>query len=66
MDWGHNLDAFNDILRGGLWYTQRGGFILKWKNSELSRANDWAIQRRCGNFELLAAAAILTNREYVG
>ena len=34
--WGHNLDAFNDILRGGFG-TPEGGFILRWVNSELSR-----------------------------
>ena len=35
-DWGKNLDAFNDILRGGFG-SPGGGFILKWKNSNLSR-----------------------------
>ncbi len=34
--WGRNLDAFNNILRGGFG-TPDGGFILKWKNSNLSR-----------------------------
>jgi RNAse (barnase) inhibitor barstar len=34
--WGHNLDAFNDILRGGFG-TPEGGFILLWKNSAVSR-----------------------------
>ncbi|HHP7236481.1 MAG TPA: barstar family protein [Desulfobacterales bacterium] len=34
--WGHNLDAFNDILRGGFG-TPDGGFVLRWKNSALSR-----------------------------
>ena len=34
--WGRNLDAFNDILRGG-YGTPDGGFVLKWKNSYLSR-----------------------------
>jgi hypothetical protein len=34
--WGHNLDAFNDILRGGFG-TPEGGFILRWKNSTVSR-----------------------------
>jgi RNAse (barnase) inhibitor barstar len=34
--WGHNLDAFNDILRGGFG-TPEGGFILRWKNSQVSR-----------------------------
>ncbi len=35
--WGRNLDAFNDILRGGFG-TREGGFILRWKNAEISRA----------------------------
>jgi RNAse (barnase) inhibitor barstar len=34
--WGHNLDAFNDILRGEFG-TPEGGFVLRWKNSALSR-----------------------------
>jgi RNAse (barnase) inhibitor barstar len=34
-DWGHNLDAFNDMLRGGFG-TPEGGFVLHWKNSALS------------------------------
>jgi RNAse (barnase) inhibitor barstar len=35
-EWGRNLDAFNDILRGGFG-TPDGGFVLRWKNSGLSR-----------------------------
>ena len=35
-EWGRNLDAFNDVLRGGFG-TPPGGFTLRWKNSELSR-----------------------------
>lgn len=31
-----NLDAFNDILRGGFG-TPDEGFILRWKNSDMSR-----------------------------
>ena len=34
--WGRNLDAFNDILRGGFG-TPEGGFVLRWLNSETSR-----------------------------
>jgi len=34
--WGRNLDAFNDILRGGFG-TPEAGFILRWKNSAVSR-----------------------------
>jgi RNAse (barnase) inhibitor barstar len=33
--WGTNLDAFNDILRGGFG-TPDGGFILRWANSAIS------------------------------
>jgi len=35
-DWGRNLDAFNDILYGGFG-TPEDGFVLVWKNHELSR-----------------------------
>lgn len=34
--WGRNLDAFDDILRGGFG-TPPGGFVIRWKYSELSR-----------------------------
>ena len=34
--WGRNLDAFNDILRGGFG-TPEGGFVFVWVNSALSR-----------------------------
>ena len=34
--WGHSLDAFNDILRGGFG-TPDEGFTLRWTNHELSR-----------------------------
>jgi hypothetical protein len=33
--WGTNLDAFNDILRGGFG-TPQGGFILRWASSATS------------------------------
>jgi RNAse (barnase) inhibitor barstar len=36
VEWGRNLDAFNDILRGD-YGTPREGFVLRWINSELSR-----------------------------
>lgn len=36
VDWGHNLDAFNDILRGGFG-TPEEGFELVWKDHALSR-----------------------------
>ena len=35
-DWGKNLDAFNDILRGGFG-TPDAGFTIKWKNSQISK-----------------------------
>jgi RNAse (barnase) inhibitor barstar len=34
--WGHNLDAFNDTLRGGFG-TPDGGFVIRWKNHSTSR-----------------------------
>lgn len=37
-EWDGNLDAFNDILRGGFG-TPEGGFILRWEHSALSREN---------------------------
>lgn len=36
VDWGHNLDAFNDILRGGFG-TPEEGFVFRWNNSQISR-----------------------------
>ena len=35
--WGRNLDAFNDILRGGFG-TPAGGYTLRWQDSEVSKA----------------------------
>jgi RNAse (barnase) inhibitor barstar len=35
-EWGRNLDAFNDILRGGFG-TPDGGFTIRWRNSALSK-----------------------------
>ena len=35
-EWGHNLDAFNDVLRGGFG-TPGDGFVLRWNNHQLSR-----------------------------
>ena len=34
--WGRNLDAFNDILRGGFGTASRG-FTIHWKNHGLSK-----------------------------
>jgi len=36
VEWGHNLDAFNDILNGGFG-TPTEGFRLIWQNSARSR-----------------------------
>lgn len=33
--WGRNLDAFNDVLRGGFG-TPEGGFVLRWTHSRAS------------------------------
>lgn len=35
--WGRNLDAFNDILKGGFGTPRR--FALRWRHSEKSRVN---------------------------
>lgn len=35
-EWGRNLDAFNDILRGGFG-TPDGGFVIRWRNHALSQ-----------------------------
>jgi RNAse (barnase) inhibitor barstar len=36
FQWGHNLDALNDILRGGFG-TPEGGFRLRWVNFDRSK-----------------------------
>jgi RNAse (barnase) inhibitor barstar len=36
--WGQNLNAFDDILRGGFG-TPVEGFVLRWQHSEVSRAS---------------------------
>jgi RNAse (barnase) inhibitor barstar len=36
VSWGRNLDALNDVLRGGFG-TPPEGFVLRWKNSQVSR-----------------------------
>ncbi len=37
-DWGHNLDAFDDILGGGFG-TPPGGFVLRWLRAREARTN---------------------------
>ena len=62
--WGQNLDAFNDILRGGFG-TPEGGFVLRWKNSAVSRERlgypetVWQLERRL-------ARCHPSNRTWVG
>src|SRR5262245_24968053 len=34
--WGRNLDAFNDVLRGGFG-TPAGGFVFRWNNHAISQ-----------------------------
>jgi RNAse (barnase) inhibitor barstar len=34
--WGHNLAAFNDVLRGGFG-TPNDGFTIRWKNHAVSK-----------------------------
>jgi RNAse (barnase) inhibitor barstar len=36
VTWGRNLDAFNDILRGGFG-TPDDGFVLRWSNHHISQ-----------------------------
>jgi RNAse (barnase) inhibitor barstar len=49
--WGSNLDAFNDVLRGGFG-SPDGGFILIWKNHATSqeklgfKETGWQLERR--------------------
>ena len=35
VEWGENLDTFNDILRGGFG-TPEQGFVIRWQNSDVS------------------------------
>ena len=61
--WGHNLDAFNDILRGGFG-TPEEGFKLIWKNSALSRQR-LGYQETVRQLELRLARCHPSNREHV-
>lgn len=62
-DWGKNLDAFNDILRGGFG-TPDEGFILKWKNSDTSRTR-LGYAETIRRLELRLQRCHPLNREYV-
>jgi RNAse (barnase) inhibitor barstar len=61
--WGRNLDAFNDILRGGFG-TPEEGFVLRWKNSQVSRKHlGYAETVRQLKFHLKRSHS--SNRKYV-
>ena len=61
--WGHNLDAFNDILRGGFG-TPDGGFTFVWKNSALSR-QALGYPETVHQLQLRLSRCHPSNREYV-
>jgi RNAse (barnase) inhibitor barstar len=63
MFWGHNLDAFNDILRGGFG-SPEGGFSLVWKNSDLSRQR-LSYPETVRQLELRLAICHRSNKEHV-
>jgi RNAse (barnase) inhibitor barstar len=62
--WGHNLDAFNDILRGGFG-TPEGGFILRWKHAAVSRER-LGYPETVRQLELRLSRCQPSNREWVG
>jgi RNAse (barnase) inhibitor barstar len=62
--WGHNLDAFNDILRGGFG-TPDGGFVIRWSNSTLSR-DRLSYPETVRQLEQRLSRCHPTNRESVG
>ena len=61
--WGRNLDAFNDILRGGFG-TPEEGFILVWKNSSVSKER-LGYAETIRQLEKRLEKCHPTNREYV-
>lgn len=62
-EWGHNLNAFNDILRGGFG-TPEGGFTLRWKNSKLSQ-EQLGIDETVRQLELRLKRCHPSNRSHV-
>jgi RNAse (barnase) inhibitor barstar len=62
-DWGHNLDAFNDILRGGFG-TPEEGFTFRWLNHDVSRKR-LAYPETMRQLQLRLQRCHSTNREYV-
>ena len=63
-EWGHNLDAFNDILRGGFG-TAEGGFVLRWVNAAASRER-LGYPETVRQLERRLTRCHPTNRESVG
>lgn len=62
--WGHNLDAFNDVLRGGFG-TPGEGFILRWKHHNVSRKR-LGYPETVRQLELRLRRCHPNNRERVG
>jgi RNAse (barnase) inhibitor barstar len=60
--WGRNLDAFNDILRGGFGTTE--GFTLTWSNAAESRTR-LGYQETARQLELRLAQCHPDNRDKV-
>ena len=56
--WGHNLDAFNDILRSGFG-TPEEGFSIRWKNHNTSK-------RRLGYPETVRQLKLRLERSHPG
>ena len=63
-DWGHNLDAFNDILRGGFG-TPDSGFTLRWLEHSISKQR-LGYHETVRQLELRLANCHPTNRRVVG
>lgn len=61
--WGQNLDAFNDILRGGFG-TPDEGFTLRWTNHEVSRQR-LGYSETVRQLELGLEQCHPTNRDFV-
>jgi len=61
--WGRNLDAFNDILRGGFG-TPDEGFTLRWTHSAVSREH-LSYPETVRQLELRLTRCHPDNRDYV-
>jgi RNAse (barnase) inhibitor barstar len=61
--WGRNLDAFNDILRGGFG-TPGEGFTLKWSHSAVSKET-LGYQETARQLEIRLGRCHPSNREDV-